>query len=442
MNKKVLAITVANLSAAMGAGSALAGSVNTANITTFQPGSPAVAAEVNGNFTELATQVDDNDARITALESAGAGGPGAPSAIDCDAGDTIQGAIDAAPGGVPYTLDVAGTCNENVVIGRSQVTLVGAAGATILGDINSPTVEVSGNGVELDGLTIDGGSAAVWVTDSGSAVIKNSDVGGGSTFGAGLVVVKNASVTLKGDENGAGSSVSSGGNTITGGTDIDEGAGIVATAGGLVQFADGTNSVVGGADGIAVECELGGRFIQSDFEQVSALTVTGDLDLLENCVLLVGNGVVNGTISAENNTTVTLEVDEPGMGGVTLNEGLSLRTGSVGSVYGATVNADQVYVSDGSQLVVGDGASFNVSSQFRVDGSSLQVSGGSSVDLGGITMYIGIFGQASVFGGDVTNGTVECTYDFAFTNFATGVGGGPVGASLTDTNPNPETCHF
>lgn len=36
---------------------------------TFQSGAVAVAAEVNGNFTAVATGVNDNDARITALET-------------------------------------------------------------------------------------------------------------------------------------------------------------------------------------------------------------------------------------------------------------------------------------------------------------------------------------------------------------------------------------
>ncbi len=41
-------------------------------LNTFSAGSPARASEVNANFDEVKTAVDDNHARITALEEAGA----------------------------------------------------------------------------------------------------------------------------------------------------------------------------------------------------------------------------------------------------------------------------------------------------------------------------------------------------------------------------------
>lgn len=47
--------------------SALAGSVGA--MTTFSAGSTASAAEVNGNFDTITAAVDDNDARITAIET-------------------------------------------------------------------------------------------------------------------------------------------------------------------------------------------------------------------------------------------------------------------------------------------------------------------------------------------------------------------------------------
>ena len=52
--------------ALMGLGIALAGSVTIPN--TFVAATPAVAAEVNANFAAVKLAVDDNDARITALE--------------------------------------------------------------------------------------------------------------------------------------------------------------------------------------------------------------------------------------------------------------------------------------------------------------------------------------------------------------------------------------
>lgn len=52
-----------------GFGSAAADSVNPANVTTFQSGSPALASEVNSTIQALITAIDDNATRIAALEA-------------------------------------------------------------------------------------------------------------------------------------------------------------------------------------------------------------------------------------------------------------------------------------------------------------------------------------------------------------------------------------
>lgn len=49
---------------------ALAGEVDAAALNTFEAGTPAVAAEVNDNFTALISAINDNAARIAALEDA------------------------------------------------------------------------------------------------------------------------------------------------------------------------------------------------------------------------------------------------------------------------------------------------------------------------------------------------------------------------------------
>jgi len=69
MNTKIknLAIGVASALSIMSAGIAYGGSVTLTN--TFTADSPAVAAEVNQNFGDVKTAVDDNDARISALEA-------------------------------------------------------------------------------------------------------------------------------------------------------------------------------------------------------------------------------------------------------------------------------------------------------------------------------------------------------------------------------------
>lgn len=62
-----------------------AGSVTVPN--TFSSGTPAVAAEVNGNFTAVKTAVDDNNSRITNIETAPATGL---NALSCTSGEIAQ----------------------------------------------------------------------------------------------------------------------------------------------------------------------------------------------------------------------------------------------------------------------------------------------------------------------------------------------------------------
>lgn len=66
MNKQVATIAFAGL---IGASTVWAGEVGT--VTTFSAGSPAVAADVNSNFSALITAINDNATRIAELESAG-----------------------------------------------------------------------------------------------------------------------------------------------------------------------------------------------------------------------------------------------------------------------------------------------------------------------------------------------------------------------------------
>ncbi len=58
-------------------------------LTTFSSGTPALAIEVNANFTAVKSAVDDNDARITVLEGAAPGGGSGPTGY----GDGSSGAL-------------------------------------------------------------------------------------------------------------------------------------------------------------------------------------------------------------------------------------------------------------------------------------------------------------------------------------------------------------
>ena len=65
----ILATSIAGVFVLCSSSLVSAGSVNDVNMTSFAPATAAVAAEVNGNFNELKTQVNDNDGRLVALEA-------------------------------------------------------------------------------------------------------------------------------------------------------------------------------------------------------------------------------------------------------------------------------------------------------------------------------------------------------------------------------------
>ncbi|MFO7594402.1 MAG: hypothetical protein R6X15_10210 [Pseudomonadota bacterium] len=66
MKTKISILAAAVIAVSTWTTSAMAGQVDT--MTTFEADTPAVAAEVNGNFDAVKSAVDDNDSRITANE--------------------------------------------------------------------------------------------------------------------------------------------------------------------------------------------------------------------------------------------------------------------------------------------------------------------------------------------------------------------------------------
>ena len=65
----ILATSIAGVFVLCSSSLVNAGSVNDVNMTSFTPATAAVAAEVNGNFNELKTQVNDNDGRLAVMEA-------------------------------------------------------------------------------------------------------------------------------------------------------------------------------------------------------------------------------------------------------------------------------------------------------------------------------------------------------------------------------------
>jgi parallel beta-helix repeat protein len=84
----------------------------------------------------------------------------------------VQAAVNAALPG--ETVSVAGTCNENIVIGnnKERITIEGVSQASINGtDPHSPTSNLRGKGILIRLLTITGGSDGIRANRASNAVI-------------------------------------------------------------------------------------------------------------------------------------------------------------------------------------------------------------------------------------------------------------------------------
>lgn len=96
--------------------------------------------------------------------------------VNCDKGDSIQTALDSAKPG--DTLNVSGSCVENITITKDGIQLIGPAGASITaGDAAADVVTILGRQVVVRGFTITGGRIGIRVAEGGSAVIGGPDPG-------------------------------------------------------------------------------------------------------------------------------------------------------------------------------------------------------------------------------------------------------------------------
>ncbi len=102
--------------------------------------------------------------------------------VNCTKGQTIAHALQGLDF-ISITIQVKGTCSENVEIVRDDVTLkADPLGGTVIGpDPNVPTIIVRGFRTVIDGLTVSGGANGIVVR--GSATIRNCTVQNACTNG-------------------------------------------------------------------------------------------------------------------------------------------------------------------------------------------------------------------------------------------------------------------
>ncbi|HTN72684.1 MAG TPA: right-handed parallel beta-helix repeat-containing protein [Methylomirabilota bacterium] len=234
-------------------------------------------------------------------------------------GQTLQAGLDSA--GPGDTIAVTGACNENVTVrNEKQRLLISGSGATISGpNSTSPTLNVRGKGITIQGFTITGGRDGINVNRGSNAVIQGNIIQGtgrhgilidqlsfavitGNTIqnnlsGSGIVVSENsvARIGFNLDTDGTASP-----NTIQG----NAGPGIVLSRTSSARIVGNTvNANTGtGSDGIQVT-----RLSQADLAKNDIRSNSG------NGVLVTQNSGVNlpdvaptGSFFDDPNTTTVL----------------------------------------------------------------------------------------------------------------------------------------
>jgi parallel beta-helix repeat protein len=135
--------------------------------------------------------------------------------VNCTKGQTITRALQGLDF-IPITIQIKGTCNENVEIVRDDVTLIpDPLGGTVIGlDPNVPTINVGAFRTVIDGLTISGGANGILVRGGATirnCTVQNTGASGISFFHGGNGTVDHCTVQSSG---GFGVSVEGGSATV------------------------------------------------------------------------------------------------------------------------------------------------------------------------------------------------------------------------------------
>lgn len=192
--KKVMMTTAALM---MAAPMALAGTVDSSKVTTFQAGTAAVAAEVNSTISALVSAINDNAERLAALETAA---PDSSVAGQSYQLRSINSSI--AVGGTTTTEDGRAHRFANVTNGSLNATLNFGNGGTATftvaaGNDAEYEINLPDNQLRTDGSA--GETQTVTYTQSGNTVVVKFPEDG-TTFDVEFLVSGDGSMLVSGNK--------------------------------------------------------------------------------------------------------------------------------------------------------------------------------------------------------------------------------------------------
>lgn len=391
---------------------------------TFTAGSPASAAAVNQNFSDLDSRASALNVRVTALEGAAPIGPNQIVAVDCTSTpDFFIGAqfLDSASDQTTY--DISGTCNGPIIIRKDDVVLNGVDGVsgtvpasrvTIPGALDFSTLASNERGaISFQGaarglvsnLTVDGnnqmdpssGSGTISVSDS---YVTLSDVRSeGSVYG--VAPYRNAYLHAQGNFLVVDDFVNSGltvgqqsafisdttltiNTTQTGGGYVD---GVEAFGAGFVDLrGDVTINVPDSSESLFSQALFSGDNSYVRVRNSSNVSITGGIFLLRNSAVRIDSGMLDSPVFASGDSY--FECNEAAQTG-----GNPVRIeASLMRLFNCDISSDEMQISAASTL--------------RMDGGT--TTGNIAVDSGSV----GLFSNMTQTGAEKLIGVFNARADF------------------------------
>jgi len=282
--------------------------------------------------------------------------------VNCTKGQTITHALQGLDF-IPITIQVKGTCNENVEIVRDDVTLIADPSGGIINGVepNKSTINVRAGRTVIDGLTVTGGLNGINVYGSGGLTIQNSTVQntgrtGISFYHGGRGTVDNCTVQNNGDR---GIYIEGASATVTNSTISFNKMGIQVVLGGSVRIGPSGGQYAGNTisnnygNGIFIygggSAAIGGNTITGNGTALSMTYGISGIFVLNATAILVGNNTIadnKGVGVWASNSSV--RIGEEGFGLPTHNTITGNGTGP------STIPRGGVLGDGGTSLAIGD----------------------------------------------------------------------------------------
>ena len=321
-------------------------------IPDFQRGQVLTADELN----RIVGQVNRN------TNASGASLGGTTHAVDCESGETITTKMaQAQPGD---TIEITGTCNENVVVDRDGITLDGGGTAMIdaAGFDKSAIAVIGHQNVTIKGFTVQNGlmgihvaqGAAVWLE---AVTAQNARSKDGHVSGHGIFVADASNAILTGaivaNSNG-GSGIQVWGSSKVGvaGNLFIEGSRMPPAS--LQANDNGSNGieVVLGSSFFAFDPD-GGTSIQLNNNSIGLGVVSGSAALIGDGAALTASGNTSlGVKVIENSTLVFNAWGANGVTGTFRNNGTGIQCGNNSSlnVWDSGISGVNIEITDSTGI--------------------------------------------------------------------------------------------